>query len=98
MNDKERFIYEQHPVKPYDPHYTRDLDNFNYVWDEYVTSMRDMIERAENRTQFSQIVDNFVTTVLKIHKFERETNTPLISYIDSKRRMRQNRSYIRDLL
>lgn len=98
MNAEERFIYEAHPVRPFDPHYTRDLTNFKFVWDEYVSSMRDMIERCENRRQFSQIIDNFVLTVQKIHKFERETNTPLISYIDSKRRMRQNRSYIRDLL
>jgi len=98
MDAAELLAYENHPVTPYDPHYTRDISLFRCVWDDYVSEMRALVSAAKSRQIMSNLFDRYISTVAKIHTFERATRCPLISYIDSRGRMRQNRSYVSDLL
>jgi len=98
MDDAELLVFENHPVTPYDPHYTRDISLFRCVWDDYVLRMRQLVAAVESKRQFADLIDRYSLVLAKIHKFERATRVTLISYVDSRGRMRQNRSYIRDLL
>ena len=98
MDADELLAYENHPVSPYDPHYTRDMSLFRCVWDDYVSEMRRLVAATKSRLQATALFDRYISTIAKIHTFERATRVPLISYVDSRGRMRQNRSYIRDLL
>jgi len=97
LND-ELLAYEAHPVSPYDPHYTRDMYLFRCVWDDYVSEMRNLVAAARSRIECATLFERYISTIAKIHKFEKVTNVPLISYTDSSGRMRQNRSYLKDLL
>ena len=94
MNDQEYETFRQHPVKAFDPFYTRDYYLFDCAWDDYRRTVRRKCLDAANSRELNRILNDFVDTVRKINTYERATNTTFISYIDSSGRMRQNRSYL----
>ena len=97
MNAEEFDGFEQHPIKAFDPFYTRDTYLFNCIFDDYRREVRERAKAAANTREFNSILNAFVDCISKIKTYERATNTKFISYEDSSGRLRQNRSYL-DLL
>lgn len=98
MIDQEYEEFRQHPIQAYDPFYTRDINLFNCVWDDFRREVRRRCLDAASRRELNRILNEFVDTVQKIKTYERATGHTFISYRDSAGRMRQNRSYFRQLL
>ena len=100
MNDDEFREFSTHPVKSYDPHYTRSIDNFRHAWTGFIERLRITLVDAYNlgdMRSVSKLHGIYYDVTSKIKVFERATNTPLISYRDSTGRMRQNSSCLSDV-
>lgn len=100
MNEEEFKSFRDHPVRAYDPAYTRDGDNFLYQWESFIERLRTELVDAlhlSNHRLVGDIHEVYYDTIRKIERFERATGQCLISYYDSQGRLRQNRSVIRDL-
>lgn len=100
VNDSEYESFRQHPVKEYDPHYTRDHDNFHYAWNNFKERLqRELIDALHlgNFRTVGKIHEVYYDTIRKIERYERATNNVLISYRNSSGHLRQNRSVLNDL-
>jgi len=87
--------FHEHPIKAYDPFYTRDPFLWECAWDDYRSTIKRRLESCETRRDTHPILTEFVETCDKIKVYERATGNCFISFIDSQGRMRQNLSYLR---
>lgn len=98
MNRDQAQEFEAHPMQSYDPHGARDKDSWIYNFRKYREYIVDEIVLAVSPTAASKLFGRYENVLQKIFKFERATHCLLISYVDSKGRMRQNRSILEDLI
>ena len=100
LNDDEFREFQTHPVKSFDPHFTRSYDNFRHAWTGFLERLRRLLVDAHHLSDhhsINKLHQIYYDTVFRIEVFERATNIVLISYVDSSGRMRQNSSCLRDI-
>ncbi len=98
MPDEECQIFYQHPVKAYDPRYTRDYDNFVYRWGLFREGMRGYLLDAlsmKDLHRYNILMDLFVDTVDRIRYAERKQDLVLISRVKTDGTLHVSGSYFR---
>lgn len=72
--------FAAHPVKPYDPLYTRDRDTFNQYYTDFVYFLRGAIlSNFDNRSIINHLNNLFYDSINKIMVYERHTGTQLLA-------------------
>ena len=87
--------FAEHPIKPYDPFYTKDHNLWNCAWDDYRSTIQQRLDDCRTRKDTHPILKEFVETVQKIYAYERATGTLFISNVRSDGRLNNAASYIR---
>lgn len=90
--------FQAHPIVETDILRTRDESLFRCILEDYETQVvRYLIDYKENVKVVSKLLGAYIKTLAKIHAFERKSGWILISFRDSKGKLRQNCSYLKRL-
>ncbi len=94
--DYDRF--EAHPIKETDIMVTRDPYLFECIFEDYERAVcAKLRDYRHNSHIVNRVLNGYIDTLQKIQAFERMSGLELISYTDSRGRLRQNPSYQRRL-
>lgn len=95
MKGKIDYSFHEHPIRAYDPFYTRDPFLWECAWDDYRSTIRRRLDDCVTRADARPILREFIETCDKIKVYERATDSCFISYHDAKGNLRQSGSYLR---
>lgn len=95
MKDYDYDRFQSHPIVETDIHKTRDINLFRCILDDYERGVSSRLKDYRTNTKIiNRLLGDYVTTLQKIQAYERKAGVNLISYTDSRGKLRQNPSYM----
>jgi len=77
VSDAENFV--DHPVKAYDPWYTRDIQMFKDTWEDFETFLRELVASNPTSKVINYANSLYYEAIYKCRVYEKATGISLIS-------------------